>query len=167
MNQFLPVGPQSFFIIQLRYYYNVSNYGLLKDVVTCCDVPAASVPQNSYEGTRKLHGQEFQRAFPGCTLKLCLPPPGSAWQGANKYTSTVVVTSLFCNFFVLMHTHSSSFFFALSLTTCTIPAIFTGCIAEKIIWFPFWQNIALLKSILKRLDGGGMDVRSIWHFEKL
>lgn len=98
--------------------------------------------------------------------ELCLHPPGYAWQRANKYTSTVLITSLFCNSFVFLHTHSSFFLFALSLTTYTIPAIFTGG-TEKIIWFPFWQNIALLKSVLKRLDGGGMDAKSRWHFEKL
>lgn len=144
MNQFLPVGPQSFFIIQLHYHYNVANYGLLKDVVTCCDVPAVSVPQRNYEGTRELHGQGFPRAFPGCMLELCLHPPGSAWQRANKYTSTVPISSLFCSFFVFICTHSSFFLFAVSLTAYSIPAIFTGCIAQKIIWFPFWKNIVLL-----------------------
>lgn len=124
MKQFLPVSPQSFFIIQLHYHYNVANCRLLKDVVTCCDVPAESVPQCNYEGTRKLRGQEFQRAFPGCMLELWVHPPASAWQRANRYTSMVLITSLFCSFFVSMHTHSSSFFFAVSLTTCTIPAIF-------------------------------------------
>lgn len=94
MNQFLPVDPQSLFIIQLHYHYNVANYRLLKDVVTSCDVPPVSVPQCNYEGTRKLHGQEFQRAFPGCMLELCLYPPGSAWQRANKYTSTVLISFL-------------------------------------------------------------------------
>lgn len=109
MNQFLPVGPQSFFIIQLHYHYNVANYGLLKEVVTCCDVPAVSVPQSNYEGTRKLHGQEFQRAFPGCMLELCLRPPGAAWQRASKYNSTVVVTYLLCSFSVSIHSSSLLF----------------------------------------------------------
>lgn len=150
MNQFLPVGPQSFFIIQLHYHYNVANYGLLKEVVTCCDVPAVSVPQSNYEGTRKLHGQEFQRAFPGCMLELCLHPPGAAWQRASKYNSTVVVTYLLCSFSVSIHSSSLLFHWPHTPSLQSLLVALQG----KIIWFPFRQNIALLKSAFEKARWG-------------
>lgn len=143
MNQFLPVGPQSFFIIQLHYHYNVANYQLLNDVVTCCDVPAVSVPQHNYGGTREFIARNFRGPSQAACLNCACVLLVLLGKGQTS-TPAQSISSHFCSFFVCMCTHSSSLLFAVSLITYTIPAIFTGYIAEKIIWFPFWQNIILV-----------------------